>query len=161
MAGFAVFWGLLPTFISEWGLTNIEAGAVNGILFFGYLAAVPILVSLTDRMDPKRIYILFDGPNRLIQPRLRAYGGGFWTAALFRLIAGIGLAGTYMPGLKLLSDRLQGPAQSRAIAFYTGGFSIGSALSFFLAGELAPLSAGNGLSPSPPSAPWRRWRLLV
>ena len=136
MAGFAVFWGLLPTFIDEWGLTNVEAGAVNGILFFGYLAAVPVLVSLTDRMDPKRIYLFSMALTGLSSLGFALMAEGFRTAALFRLIAGIGLAGTYMPGLKVLSDRLQGPTQSRAIAFYTGGFSIGSALSFFLAGEL-------------------------
>ncbi len=136
MAGFAVFWGLLPTFIDEWGLTNVEAGAVNGILFFGYLAAVPVLVSLTDRMDPRRIYIFSMVLTGLSSLGFALMAEGFRTAALFRLIAGIGLAGTYMPGLKVLSDRLQGPTQSRAIAFYTGGFSIGSALSFFLAGEL-------------------------
>ncbi len=136
MAGFAVFWGLLPTFINEWGLTNTEAGAVNGILFFGYLVAVPVLVSLTDRMDPKRIYLFSMTLTGLSSLGFALMAGGVWSASLFRLIAGIGLAGTYMPGLKALSDRLEGPAQSRAIAFYTGSFSIGSALSFFLAGEL-------------------------
>jgi MFS family permease len=137
MAGFAIFWGLLPIFINEWGLTNTEAGAINGILFFGYVAAVPVLVSLTDRMDPKRIYIFSMTLTGLSSLGFAFMAGGFWSASFFRLIAGIGLAGTYMPGLKALSDRLEGRTQSRAIAFYTGGFSIGSALSFFLAGELA------------------------
>ena len=58
----------------------------------------------------------------------------FWSAFIFRIVAGIALAGTYMPGLKLLSDHLSqmtgGKDQSRAIAFYTSSFCIGTALSF-------------------------------
>jgi MFS family permease len=44
-----------------------------------------------------------------------------------------------MPGLRLLSDVVHGPAQSRYIAFYTSFFGVGAALSFALAGAIAPL----------------------
>ncbi len=47
------------------------------------------------------------------------------------------LAGTYMPGLKALTDRIEGPRQPRAVAFYTSSFGIGVALSFLLSGEIA------------------------
>ncbi|MFQ5765523.1 MAG: nitrate/nitrite transporter, partial [Rhodospirillales bacterium] len=66
---------------------------------------------------------------------------GFWSAMVFRVVAGVGLAGTYMPGLKLLSDHLKAIAgdkdQSRTVAFYTSSFGIGTALSFYLAGVVA------------------------
>src|SRR6185436_21147112 len=51
---------------------------------------------------------------------------------------GAGVAGTYMPGLRLLSDRTNGPSQSRYIAFYTSFFGIGTAISLAMAGLLAP-----------------------
>jgi MFS family permease len=54
------------------------------------------------------------------------------------MLAGIGLAGTYMPGLKALTDRVTGPHQSRALASYTAGFSLGISASFLLAGWLGP-----------------------
>jgi len=136
MAGFAIFPGLLPTFIAEWGLTNTEAGAINGVFYFGYVLAVPVLVSLTDRMDPRKIYLFCMALSGLSSLGFAMIADGFWTASILRLAAGIGLAGTYMPGLKALSDRLEGHAQSRAIAFYTAGFSVGSSLSFLYAGEL-------------------------
>jgi MFS family permease len=44
-----------------------------------------------------------------------------------------------MPGLKALYERIEGPTQSRAVAFYTASFGLGTALSFVLAGELARL----------------------
>ena len=35
MIGFASFAALLPTFISEWRLTNAEAGWISGLYFAG------------------------------------------------------------------------------------------------------------------------------
>jgi MFS family permease len=55
----------------------------------------------------------------------------------FQVLLGIGIGGTYMPGLRLLSDRIAGTRQSRSIAFYTASFGIGTALSLALAGEVA------------------------
>src|SRR6185503_19571276 len=47
------------------------------------------------------------------------------------------IAATYMPGLRLLSDRISGSGQSRAIATYTSFFGIGTALSLAAAGFIA------------------------
>jgi MFS family permease len=65
---------------------------------------------------------------------------GFASASAFQVLLGIGIAGTYMPGLRLLTDVAQGPSQSRYIAFYTAFFGVGAALSFALAGWIAPLA---------------------
>ena len=62
---------------------------------------------------------------------------GMASAVLFQALLGAGVAGTYMPGLRLLSDRVGGPSQSRFISFYTSFFGIGTALSFALAGIVA------------------------
>lgn len=53
--------------------------------------------------------------------------GGFWSALLFRALCGISLAGTFIPGLKALMDRLSLSAQPRSIAFYTACFGPGLA----------------------------------
>ena len=137
MAGFATFPALLPTFLAEWRLSNTEAGWISGIYYLGYVGLVPVLVSLTDRVDPRRIYL---GAMALSTVATLAFGlaaTGFWSALGLRVLAGVGLAGTYMPGLKILSDHIEGPRQSRAIAFYTASFSIGASLSFLLSGEIA------------------------
>jgi predicted MFS family arabinose efflux permease len=49
----------------------------------------------------------------------------------------MGLAGTYMPGLKLMTDRLgEHPRLGRYVAYYTAGFSLGTALSFPFTAEV-------------------------
>jgi MFS family permease len=134
MAGFATFPSLLPTFQQEWGLSNTEAGWINAVYFGGYLLAVLILVSLTDRMDARRIYLLSMAVTVFATGGFSFFAQGFWSALLLRTLSGIGLAGTYMPGLKMLSDVVEGPGQSRAVAFYTSSFGVGASLSYYLSG---------------------------
>lgn len=139
LAGFANFVALIPTFAAEWGLTNTEAGWIGGIYFAGYMGAVPVLVGLTDRADPRSVYALATVIAAAASLGYALLAEGFWTALALRALAGIGLAGTHMPGLKILTDRIQGPRQSRAIAFYTSCFGFGSAASFLFTGEFAAL----------------------
>jgi len=136
MAGVFAFPALLPQFFQEWGLTNTEAGWINGIYYAGYTVTVPVLASLTDRVDARRVYLASGAVAALAVLGFALFANGFWSALLFRVLGGLGLAGTYIPGLKVLVDRLHGTWQARAVAIYTATFGIGTSLSFFSAGEL-------------------------
>ncbi|MDJ0935244.1 MAG: MFS transporter [Kiloniellales bacterium] len=137
MTGFATFAALLPGFVAEWSLSGTQAGWINGIFFAGYVAAVPFLVSLTDRRDPRHVYLAAAAITVVSSLGFALFADGFWPALIFRALAGVGLAGTYMPGLKSLTDHLPAKARGRSLAFYTATFSIGTSLSFLLAGALA------------------------
>lgn len=137
MVGVFAFPAVLPTLLAEWQLSNVEAGWIGGVYFAGYAAAVPVLVGLTDRVDARRIYVVGASVAAMSAAGFAAVADGFWSAMIFRALGGIGLAGTYMPGLRALVDRFHGPSQPRAIAFYTASFSLGTAASFLVIGELA------------------------
>lgn len=137
MLGTSSFSALLPEFEALWNLSNTKAGWISGIYYVGYVAAVPALVGSTDRVDPRRIYLASLIIGGLASVAYAAAATGFWTAMLFRAVAGVGMAGTFMPGLKLLADRTSGPRQNRYVAFYTGGFSLGTAASFAFTGQVA------------------------
>lgn len=139
--GFAMLTGstfaaLLPTFQAEWALTNTEAGWISGVYFAGYVAAVPILVSLTDRVDSRNVYLVSAVINIVAGLGFAYFAYGVWSSSFWRILQGIGLAGVYMPGLKALTDRLPENRHGRAIAFYTSSFGVGSSLSYLLAGEI-------------------------
>ena len=157
MLGAATFPALLPTFLAEWNLSKTDAGWLNGIYYVGYLAAVPVLVSLTDRTPPRKIYYLCMVLTAVGTLGFALMTSGFWSAFVFRVISGVALAGTYMPGLKLLSNHLRHMAgdkdQSRAVAFYTSSFGIGTAISFYLSGVVATVLDWHWASPR-----WGRWR---
>lgn len=139
MLGISSFAALLPVFAREWGLSNTDAGMIGGLYFAGYVVAVPVLSSLTDRIDARIVYFGGTMTTGFAFLGFALSAQGFWSAAAWQVLAGAGLAGTYMPGLKALGDRLRGRDQSRAIAFYTGSYAIGMSLSFLAAGEVARL----------------------
>ena len=141
MLGFSTFPALIPAFEAEWGLSKTDSGWISGLYFAGYVAIVPVLTSLTDHIDPKRVILVSLVVGAAGSIGFALWAEGFWTAVLFRCLQGAGLAGTYMPGLKALSDQTEGSAhQSRYVAFYTSAFGIGAALSYIAAGEITALA---------------------
>jgi MFS family permease len=136
MAAFSTYPALLPVIRDAWGLDNSAAGLVSGIYFGGYMAAVPFLSSLTDRVDARRVYALSALVSAAGAAGFGLFAQGQASALAWQAVAGAGLAGTYMPGLKLLADRVEGPIQSRAISFYTSTFGLGGSFSLWLAGRL-------------------------
>ena len=141
MLGISMFSALLPEMQAEWALSNSAAGWITGIFFFGLVLGVPVLVSLTDRADARLIYLLSTALGGVCMVGFALLAEGFWSAMLFRTLAGVALAGTYMPGLKALTDRVSEASQPRAVAFYTSTFAIGASLSFLVAGEVAAVSS--------------------
>jgi MFS family permease len=127
---------LLPTLIAAWSLSNTEAGWISGIYYAAYTLAVPLLASLTDRVDLKRVYLSSVALTALAFAGFAWGATGFWSALAFRALMGAGWAGSYMPGLKALSDLTEGPQQSRAVAAHAAAVGVSGALSFGVAGAV-------------------------
>jgi MFS family permease len=134
MTGFAAYTTLLPALQREWNLSNSEAGLISGVYFAGYVAATPVLTSLTDRLDSRHIYVIACALSFAGAAGFMLFAEGLWSAMLFQFLIGAGLGGSYMPGLKMLADQLEGPVQSRSVGFYAASFGIGSTLSIFVCG---------------------------
>ena len=138
MLGFSTFAALLPELRDAWSLSNSQAGVIGGMFFAGYIGSVSLWTALTDRVDARKVYLA----GGLIACAGSAGFGfaasGFASGVMFQVLLGIGIAATYMPGLRLLSDRIAGPSQSRYVSFYTSFFGIGIALSLAIAGFVAP-----------------------
>jgi predicted MFS family arabinose efflux permease len=137
----AYFWpALLPGLVDRWALTYTQAGWITAVFYGAYMVSVPILVTLTDRFDPRRVYLF--GVALTIAGHL--YFGlaadGFWSALTGRVLAGVGWAGTYMTGLKLLADRVDDRMMSRAVAAHAAGIGIAGALSFATGDLIAHLA---------------------
>lgn len=129
-----------PSFLTElsalWSLSGAEAGFIGGAFFFGYMLAVPFLSGATDRVDARQVYIASNLLMALGMFGFAFAASGLWTAALFQAVSGAGLAGCYMPGLRILADRIPPSAGTRPIAFYTSSFGIGTSGALLLAGAL-------------------------
>ena len=81
----AYFWpALLPTMIPLWGLTNSEAGWITGIFYAAYMLAVPVLVTLTDRVDARLVYLFGVGCTVGGHLLFGLAAEGFWSALALR-----------------------------------------------------------------------------
>jgi len=134
LLGFACYAVVLTTLQDEWQISNLQSGLIASAFFFGYMLMVPLATALTDRVDAKKVYIVggLSATCGLLGMSLLAYN--FWTALIFMALNGVGLAGTYMPGLKILSDRIKTGELTRHIAFYTAFFGIGAGFSYLCSG---------------------------
>ena len=127
--------------IPEWHLSGAQAGLLSGSGAAGYMLAVPLLATLTDRIDARRILIVGSAVSALGTALFGLFATGLWSGMLCNAVAGIGFAGAYMPGLKALTDRLAPGDSSRAVTLYTSSFSLGVGLSF-LVGQLVAENFG-------------------
>lgn len=134
LLGFACYAAVLTSLQEEWQLSNLQSGLIASAFFFGYMLMVPLATALTDRVDAKKVYIVGGllASAGLLGMGLFAYD--FWTALIFMALNGAGLSGTYMPGLKILSDRIKTGELTRHIAFYTAFFGIGTGFSYLCSG---------------------------
>jgi predicted MFS family arabinose efflux permease len=138
LAGFSIVPALLPQFINAWSLTNTQAGWLAGIVSAGYMLAVIPLVRLTDRRPARQLYLASS-----VLGTLSCFGMALCDSLLpalgSRALAGIAMAGMYMPGLRALTHGVEGTTRARIAGWYTSSFTIGASLSFLFGGRVGTL----------------------
>src|SRR5262245_29683057 len=95
---------LLPGFIQSWHITNGEAGWITGLFYAAYTVSVPILVTLTDRIDPRAVYLTGVGLTIASHIGFAVFADGVWSAGAAR--AGWNRLGRH------LHDGAQAPGRS-------------------------------------------------
>ena len=123
---------LLPDLMGRWSLSNSEAGWITSAFYAAYMVCVPVLVTLTDRIDAKRVYLFGVGSTLVAHLAFGLLADGFWSALALRALAGVGWAGTYMTGLKLLADQVDAKMMSRAVTGHAASIGISGAASYVL-----------------------------
>ncbi len=140
MICFAAYPALLPEFTTLWNMNGTEAGSVSAAFFIGYTLSVPVLTILSDRIDPRRIYLFSSFLSAAGALGFALLADGPASASLYNGLIGAGVGGTYMPGLKALGDHIDGRLFVRATGFYTGMFGFGAALSYLVADGIFMMS---------------------
>ncbi len=119
--------------IPAWGLSNAQAGLLAAAYAAGYMLAVPLLATLTDRIDARWLLLGGSLASATATVAFGVLAQGLLSGILIWGLAGIGFAGAYMPGLRALTDRLDPGDASRSVTFYTSSYSLGVGLSFLVA----------------------------
>lgn len=128
---------VLPSIVADWGLSGTHAGVVFAAFQAGYLVAIVPTGMLVDRGSPRRVIAVgatITGGASLL---FALVAGGFLDGALLRFLAGIGMAGVYVPGMRFVAEWYPEADRGTAMGVYVGTFSASSGLSFLLAGTVA------------------------
>ncbi|HEV8533287.1 MAG TPA: MFS transporter [Methylomirabilota bacterium] len=131
---FSNFSALLPLLQKEWELSNSQAGLIVSFYQFGYIGAVMILATLTDYMPPRRIYLWSAFWMAAASFAFAFWAHGFLSAVILRGAVGLGFAGTYMPGMRMVAERFASGRRGFAMGCYIGTFTLGTSLSLLLTG---------------------------
>jgi MFS family permease len=83
--------------IPEWHLSGAEAGLLAGAYAAGYMVAVPVLATLTDRMDARLVLIAGSALSAFATFLFGFFAQGLWSGALLWSMAGVGFAGGLLP----------------------------------------------------------------
>ena len=86
---------LIPVLQEPWQLTNSQAGTINGLFFAGELVTVALVSTLSDRFDPKGMYLTFLALGGAAALAFATVADGFASAATLRFLEGVALGGTY------------------------------------------------------------------
>jgi MFS family permease len=160
MSPFSMFLAVQTELRSTWQLSNTAIGWISSGYYAGYMAAVPVLASLTDRMDARTVWLAATSLAAAAAVGFGIAADGLWTALPLQILAGASLAGTYMPGLKLIADRLGVVPHPRYVALYTTSFTIGSSLSFYWIGQLVEVMTWRLAMVTIAAGPALAWALM-
>ena len=131
LASYSIIPALLPQIMEAWSLNGTQGGWLAGIISGGYMFGVIPLVAATDRIPARTIY-LASAALCVVSTFGLALSDALAPALVFRALSGLGIAGMYMPGLRALTDGIDGAQRARIAALYTSSFTVGTALSFLL-----------------------------
>ncbi len=128
----------IPILKAEWSLTNADAGFIYFAFYVGYVVASAVLTGATDYFSARTIYLFsaaWLGLTNLMFPFLAE---GMWTAALLRCASGVGLAGVFGPGLRIVAERAPARGRAKMVSSFAFFFTFSVSVSMFLTGYLLP-----------------------
>ena len=120
----------------EWGLNNSQAGATFSAYLVGYAVSALIVMPLTDRLGAKRIFIGSALISTVAHCLFPLAASNMASAAVLRAVAGLGLVGLYMPGLRIIGERFGSRGRGTAMGVYVTAYYLAGSLSLSATGAL-------------------------
>jgi MFS family permease len=134
----------LPLLAEEWTATATEMGWVFAAYQVGYVASVLLVLPLTDRFHAGRVIAVCSVATSIAFVLFPVLAFDVWSASVLRALAGIGLAGVYMPGVRLVAASAAPERRGLAVSVYVSAFYLGAAVSLWATGALLPTVGWRG-----------------
>ncbi|ARK28512.1 MFS transporter [Halalkalibacter krulwichiae] len=123
---------IIPVIEEAWNLTASESGLILAFFHIGYVLAVIFYSFLITAYNPKYSFIFGACLAGVAGLSFAFWADGFWSALFLRTLSGIGVAGIYVPGMKMVAELFPPEKRGRALGIYVGSLVIGSGSSLFI-----------------------------
>lgn len=122
---------------AELGLSDTRLGLMGGLAFALFYTALGVPIALLADRSSRKWIITGSLALWSLFTALCGAATGFWQLFLCRLGVGIGEAGGVAPAYSLIADEFPPEKRGRAMAIFSLGIPLGSALGVFFGGWLA------------------------
>lgn len=132
-----VYGAVLPILIEEWGLSNVEAGAIGSYGLIGVMLGAIFFGPLADRIGRKNVilvcFLVFSAFTGLC-----GIADSPTSFSIYRFIAGLGLGGIMPNVIALMTDYSPKKMRSLTVSLVLSGYSVGGMLAPLLSIYLIP-----------------------
>ena len=133
---FSSYVAAMPFIQDEWGIGNTSAGIVFSAYLAGYAVVSLLVLPLTDRVPLRRVFLISTAVSVVGNALFPVLAFDPITASVLRFLAGAGLVGIYMPGLRLLAQEFPDSTRGVAMGLYVTAYYSAGALSLTATGVL-------------------------
>ena len=133
---FSGYVAALPLIQAEWNAGGAAAGAAFSAYLAGYAVSALLILPATDRIPAGAVFFASAVVSALGNALFPILAFDVWSASLLRFIAGVGLVGLYMPGLRLIAAAFPASARGAAMGMYVTAFYAANSVSLLAAGFL-------------------------
>ena len=133
---FSSYVAALPFIRSEWGISNTTAGLIFSCYLAGYAISALLVLPLTDRLPTRWVFLVSAAVSALGNLLFPLVAYNVPVACALRLVAGVGLVGMYMPGLRMISATFPPENRGVAMGMYVTAFYTANAVSLAATGVL-------------------------
>ena len=133
---FASFVAAVPFIQDEWGINNTQSGIIFSAYQAGFATAALLVIPLTDRLSARHILVASAAASAIGNALFPLAAQETVTASLLRFVAGGGLVGVYVPGLRVISERFVNSGRGLAMGLFVTAFYAGNGVSLVATGWL-------------------------
>jgi MFS family permease len=126
----------LPLLQADWQTSATAIGWVFAAYQVGYVVSVLAILPLTDRFQVGKVIVACAIVTSIAFVVFPFLARDVWSASIVRFFAGLGLAGIYMPGTRVVAAAAPPARRGLVVGAYVSSFYLGGALSLWVSGLL-------------------------
>lgn len=131
------FAAVLPILRQEWSLSNDQSGTILSAFQLGYVISVLFTGWLADRIGGRLTFSLCAIETGIAGIGFAFFASDYSSAILWRVLAGLGQGGLYVPGMQILSRWYPVNQRGMALGVYTCSLVAAYAAAYLVAAPLA------------------------